>query len=274
MTPPLIIYHSHCRDGYTAAWVAARSLGNADLHPAHYGDRPPDVTGRDVYVLDFSYSRADMLAMHAKARSLVVLDHHATAAENLHDLPFATFDMNESGASLAWRHFHGAWTPPKLVQYVRDRDLWRFELPDSHAVSAYTRTVSMNLAAWDQLADQIATDFDRVVDRGLAIVAADEQTIAAQARNPRMVEIGGVLFPAVNATTLIDEVGERLAMRGGVGAVWRVKSDGSVAWSLRSREGGQDVSMIAQQFGGGGHRAAAGFSVSLDQHLTLLGVRA
>lgn len=32
-----------------------------------------------------------------------------------------------------------------------------------------------------------------------------------------------------------------------------------MSYSLRSREGGVDVSEIAKQFGGGGHKHAAGF---------------
>ena len=32
-------------------------------------------------------------------------------------------------------------------------------------------------------------------------------------------------------------------------------------FSLRSREGGEDVSDIAKRFGGGGHKRASGFSV-------------
>ena len=36
-------------------------------------------------------------------------------------------------------------------------------------------------------------------------------------------------------------------------------------FSLRSTDDGMDVSEIAKQYGGGGHRNAAGFTVSLDR---------
>jgi nanoRNase/pAp phosphatase (c-di-AMP/oligoRNAs hydrolase) len=39
----------------------------------------------------------------------------------------------------------------------------------------------------------------------------------------------------------------------------------SKVYSLRSKEGGEDVSIIAAKFGGGGHKHAAGFSVPLIQ---------
>ena len=42
--------------------------------------------------------------------------------------------------------------------------------------------------------------------------------------------------------------------------MWREEKDGSVHVSLRS-DGAVDVSKIATQFGGGGHKTASGFYV-------------
>ena len=39
------------------------------------------------------------------------------------------------------------------------------------------------------------------------------------------------------------------------------------SWSLRSTAAGEDVAAIAQRFGGGGHRNAAGFVTLLDEAL-------
>src|SRR5271169_5753810 len=77
---PLVIYHADCIDGLTAAWVARRSLHDADLHPASHGSSPPDMTGRDVYMLDFAYPRPVMEVIARQVQTLVLLDHHKTAA--------------------------------------------------------------------------------------------------------------------------------------------------------------------------------------------------
>ena len=63
---PLVIYHGNCYDGFTAAWIANSALNDAELIPAKYGDPPPDVMAREVFVLDFSYPREVMQAMSAK----------------------------------------------------------------------------------------------------------------------------------------------------------------------------------------------------------------
>src|SRR4051812_40401811 len=83
-TRPLVIYHAGCKDGWTAAWIAHNAFeGDCDLVSAHHGHPPPDVAGRDVYVLDFSYKRPVMQDLLASAARVCVLDHHKTAQAEL-----------------------------------------------------------------------------------------------------------------------------------------------------------------------------------------------
>ncbi|MCC4618491.1 hypothetical protein LL972_21335 [Xanthomonas campestris pv. asclepiadis] len=110
---PLVIYHSNCADGFTAAWAVHRAL-DADFHPGVYSAPPPNVTGRDVILVDFSYPRAVMLQLQQVARSILVLDHHKSADEDLpaNDLTAAdqltvlrlSFDMY-GDLITPWRHF-------------------------------------------------------------------------------------------------------------------------------------------------------------------------
>lgn len=134
----LCIYHRGCADGFGAAWAVWKALGDGvEFHPGVYGAPPPDVTGRDVILVDFSYKRPVMEAMCQSAASITLLDHHKTAAEELDGLGdgpniaipvFVGIDMERSGAVLAWEHFHPGKAIPPLLQYVQDRDLWRFSL--------------------------------------------------------------------------------------------------------------------------------------------------
>jgi len=87
------------------------------------------VTDREVWFVDFSYKRPVILEMSAKAKSITILDHHKSAEADLVELPenvSVKFDMEKSGARLAWDCFHPAEDIPMLVNYVEDRDLWRF----------------------------------------------------------------------------------------------------------------------------------------------------
>lgn len=104
----IIIYHGNCPDGFTGAWCFYRIFkSSAKYIPALYGQEPPDVTGKSVAIVDFSYPREKLIMLAEKAIYLLVLDHHNTAEKDLKDLNLGSkgeliFDMSKSGAQLAW----------------------------------------------------------------------------------------------------------------------------------------------------------------------------
>ena len=110
--PVVVIYHSGCYDGFCAAWIFWRQFPKAEFVPANYGDDPPDVRGKSVFVVDFSYPRETLLRMNEESSSLVVLDHHRTAQKDLEGLDFCTFDMTKSGGRLAWEFIYGTLKTP------------------------------------------------------------------------------------------------------------------------------------------------------------------
>jgi len=129
-----VIYHFPCHDGFTAAWCAWRYLkqfGNIEsivFHGTKHGDSRPDVTGKNVLIIDFSYKREILLELNEKASNLIVLDHHISAQKELENLDFAFFDMTRSGAGLAWDYFWYTESRPRLINFVEDRagHDWRY----------------------------------------------------------------------------------------------------------------------------------------------------
>lgn len=269
----LVIYHRGCVDGFTAAWAAWKRFGDEDTEyfPAMHGDAPPDVTGRHVFILDFAYPRAATIEMNEKAMSLTVLDHHEKAQDDLADLPPAEssrmrpavhFDMNRSGAGIAWDYFHG--TPrPKLVNYVEDRDLWRFKLPASKWMNAYINIYPQSFACWDVLSAGLEERPNDFIDIGSGVQLACDHYVNKTAKLARIVCFEGHEVPIVNAPPVnISELVGHLAEKHPFAIGWFQRPDGKYQFSLRSRgDGGVNVNEIAKRYGGGGHRNAAGFTI-------------
>jgi oligoribonuclease NrnB/cAMP/cGMP phosphodiesterase (DHH superfamily) len=259
-----VIYHGRCYDGFTAAWAAWRKLGDSARYiPAAYGDRLPDLPkNARVVIVDFSYPRPVLEDLRNRVESLTILDHHKTAEADLKDFPGAHFDMEHSGAYLAWVWFHGgAERPPRMVMYVEDRDLWRFQLQDSRPISAWVQSYDYDFEVWSKLADTLETDFLKCVSEGGAILRAKEQMVKQMADNARMQSVGGYEVPVANATCYFSEVGEELCIRHPsvpFAAYYLDRKDGKRQWGLRSRNG-FDCSTVAKKLGGGGHPGAAGF---------------
>lgn len=267
LSKALVLYHGACADGFCAAWAAHKAMGDsAEYLPVHYGQPASDVRGRDVYLLDFSYKRPVMRELLSQSSGVTVLDHHKTAsaelagltADNLH----VTFDMGKSGGRLAWEYFHPNEPAPWLVDYTEDRDLWRWVLPDSREVNAALASHPHDFATWGRLAQlrpSYVPEWDDFVNEGVAILRYQSQQVEGAVKNAVEIDLDGHKVLCVNCTHLTSEIAGRLAEGRPFGAAYFIRSDGRKQWSLRSRDGGLDVSEIARRHGGGGHRNAAGF---------------
>lgn len=263
---PLVIYHSNCPDGFGAAWVAAKHLGSdTELFAAKYGDEPPYelAAGRWAYVVDFSYPRLQLEQLKASALELLVLDHHKTAQAELEGLSYCTFDMSRSGAGLTWDHFHPGQPRPWIVDYVEDRDLWRFKLPHSEEVSLRIRLTPHELAAWDALA---ARSIDEILAEAAGAKMYLDQLVRDALRNAYVIEDAeGKKAVCVNAsyTGISDVLNAALKQFSDcqMAIGWHLDVDGHIACSLRSTAP-FDCSVFAKSFGGGGHAQASGFKLT------------
>ena len=259
---PLIIYHDNCADGFCCAHIVHGSCGDeAEYVPAQYGQEPPDVTNRRVYILDFSYKREVMNDIIKKCSSVAVLDHHKTAEKELEGITLSdrvciVFDMNKSGARLTWEFFNFGRNPHWMVDYTEDRDLWRWKLPNSKEVSAALASYPRDFAVWDEIGKRTPAD---LAVEGSAILRYQGQLIETICGSAREIEMDGHSILAVNSGTLISEVAGKLAEGRPFAACWFVTKEGNAVWSLRSDKNGVDVSEIAARHGGGGHFHAAGF---------------
>lgn len=262
----ICIYHNNCADGFGAAAVVRKSLRDSvSFFGATYQEPPPDVTNEDVIMVDFSYKRPVLLEMAAKAKSILIIDHHKTAQEDLVDLPpnvAAIFDMEHSGAMLTWLHFFPALYPPQLLLHIEDRDLWRFALPGTREIQAALFSYPYDFTVWDTF--MATDDLDRLHCEGAAIERKHHKDIRELlAATTREMIIGGHRVPVANLPyTMSSDAGHELAKGKPFAACYWDTPDGRV-FSLRSNADGVDVSTVAKEYGGGGHRSAAGFKVSL-----------
>lgn len=261
----LCIHHGNCADGFAAAWVVRKALGedNVEFFAGVYQTPPPDVAGRDVILVDFSYKRPIMNKMINSAKSVVILDHHLSAMKDLEGLICAdiVFDMNRSGARITWDYFFPDQPPPPLLLHIEDRDLWRFDLPFTREIQANVFSYPYDFKVWDTL---MGIDVSVLVIEGAAIERKHFKDIAELVKVCRReLRIGGITVPAASLPyTLTSDAGHLMATEhpSKVGVCYWDTPTGRV-FSLRSTDDGPDVSEIAKQYGGGGHVHAAGFTV-------------
>ena len=289
---PLIIYHDNCADGFGAAWAAwFKFHDNADYFPMNYNDKrvelhdghlnfPVSLAGRDVFILDFSFKPEIMGAMLKVANHVTWIDHHKTAFEDYNFDPTMrheatdpelnwtyVLDPNHSGCVLAWRHFNPGFVMPIGLDYIEDRDLWKWCMPKTRDFATGLRSEPFSFERFNR----VMWLPDIAIDVGQSMNKLFDQQLADVTKRPMPVDLydvddvmhGGL---CVNCTpNFSSEAGNILAKQSETfGMTWVLSNDGHVHVSLRS-VGEFDVSKIARNYGGGGHRNASGFKVPFER---------
>jgi oligoribonuclease NrnB/cAMP/cGMP phosphodiesterase (DHH superfamily) len=302
-TKAVVIYHQNCVDGFTSAWAFHRLkekdyVDGVTYIPASYGqDFPSFPDGScDLFILDFSYKREQIEQLCGVFDNVTLLDHHKTAQADLQGLiedefkPLnleIVFDMNRSGAGITWDYFEQKnravnglegydpkYDRPALVNYVEDRDLWKFKLLDSKEVNAVIGMREKTHFDYDQLSDALQFDFETVAITGGALLEQTEShcaSIIAATKRPCTIHLPTGKYHGLICNCpgqFASDVGNKLAIESGTfGASFFIDNTGAARFSLRSI-GDYDVSELAKSFGGGGHKNAAGFAIASHDTVT------
>ena len=268
----LCIYHGNCLDGFAAAWAVRHSLADSvEFYKGIHQQPPPVVDGRDVVLVDFSYKRSVLEKMLETASSIIILDHHVSAEQELSDLLNSgqidgLFDMSKSGAMLAWQWFNPDQKAPVLIRHIQDRDLWSFKLDGTREICSALSSYPSDFGVWDELMsrnEQQLTDLRR---EGAAIERKLQKDIEQLITSGvRRMTIAGYDVPVLNApAAYVSDAGHIMSVGEPFAACYWDHANGR-SFSLRSNGQGDansiDVAEVAKIYGGGGHKNAAGFTV-------------
>ncbi len=265
----ICIYHANCTDGFTAAWVVRRALGEIVFHEGRYGSPPPNVNDCRVILVDFSYPREILKGLAMAADSVLVLDHHKTAQADLEGFSAPNteiiFDMNRSGAGLAWDYFFPAMPRPDFVDAVEDRDLWRFDLDGTREIVAAISSHEQDFETWDTFEN---ADISKLRHEGSVLDRAHLKIVRQEIGiTKRRAMIGGHDVPMANVPVWHASDTGNIMAQGEPFAVTYCDTARDRLFSLRSTDAGLDVGEVAKLYGGGGHRNSAGFKVPRDHEL-------
>ncbi len=219
----------------------------------------------------------------ALSKECISLDHHEDTIEfcikNIASLPENYRNLNQdtrAGAWLSWDFFCTEQTKPDAVKYADDRDRWVFSLPETKAFHEY---VVANVLSKPTMRGRIEAAVYLLDNRrakeavaiGRQLIEYRDAIIAPLIKDLHLVDFthDGKELTAAFITApyaLISESCTQLLSRHShvnvVCAVY-IGSDGTFNYSFRCRGVDEDfiqVNTIAQKFGGGGHKAAAGAS--------------
>ncbi len=262
MVRPLCIFHKNCLDGSCAAAIVRLREPDCEFLPMQYGQTAPAVLGRKVYIVDFGLPVEQMRAVRAQAEEVVWLDHHASQLPVRNLLGWGTVDTAECGATLTWRHFFPQTPPPPVIAYIKDKDLWQWQLPDSRAIAAGLESRFRG----DRLDGLLDADLEEMARLGRPALEALAGRVQEAVKHGQVVEhpygLAGRRALALRCNQDQNAIGEHVCLplsAGGMGldlAVLFYRKGGGV-WVHSLRSAQLDCAAIAIQRGGGGHPTSA-----------------
>ena len=280
-----VLYHqvkpgTDCPDGIASAWVVSTAITCHEITGCVYQSEPPSVEGCDrIIIVDFSFPAA-ILEKWAANAEVIIIDHHKTALNDLaglSDRVLQEFDLNECGATLAWKHFFPNEPIPVFLKYVKDRDLWDFDLLYSEEIHEAVSNLKYQSGTFDRIERTFAI-FDMLEPLSefslQMILAPIGEKLLAPKRN-RIKELAETaqIKTLQGYEILTCEISEAESRLISDLCSYLYKNNPQypfvVAWyegitginlSFRSDKKGSnfDVSAIAQNLGGGGLQNAAG----------------
>jgi oligoribonuclease NrnB/cAMP/cGMP phosphodiesterase (DHH superfamily) len=270
-----VIFHND-QDGWGAAWVVKKYLTEATFLPGmktvympyQHGDEPPgdeEILNHIVIMLDFTFDRETMLRIHGMG-FLIVLDHHKSVLSMaLEEIDCLRVILDKAACMITWEYFFPGEEAPLFLCYMEDFDLWRFDLPDSEILNFYIHSFPLNFNTMDRLCIHFGDNYylKQAKNEGKAIKRYIDRMIQWSVDESGEMIIDGKIIKAANTHYFIgSKVAHRLSADVDFSIAYRIAGD-FLKVSLRSEENGSDVSMVAQKYGGGGHKHAAGFAVKI-----------
>ena len=249
--------------------------------------------GEQVWIVDFSFSVADMQKLFTITQDVTWIDHHVTAIEKFKDWPGKIRGIRQGGTAacvLTWKYMHW-WTArgegeenfgngcseglevPRAVAMIGDYDAWLHQIPDSTAFYEGCKMLNTSEIGssdwWDLLVGEGAhTDGNGnplpKLDICGPVIAAGKAAI--KYRDAYCLD----MCNSYGFETEIDGVKcyfANIYKFGSLGFGDRMKQypvcaagafDGK-KWTISLYSTTVDVSLICKNHGGGGHKGAAGF---------------
>lgn len=281
----LILFHRADLDGQCSGAIAKFSNEDAELFGIDYGDEIPwdKIKGAHVIMVAFSLQPwSEMERLGREASGVTWIDHHKTAIDlwnqNKDIMPGKWgLDLNPDLAAceIAWQHFNGKRAEPLAVTYLGRYDVWDLDyepevLPFQMGmrVGPWDPCVEENLSNWHTL----LLDEDDSVRKGYTqdfVYAGDLILDYQKQQNQRLMSKSfvhtwkGLRFLTVNAGGINSMAFESAFNPDEHDAVMSFFFTGAHwTFSMYSPDQKHDLSVLAQEMGGGGHAHACGFQVS------------
>jgi len=279
MGKKILIYYHNDMDGIASAAIVRKAFPDYEpkYMPCQYGQELELHFPRNydlLFLVDFSFSEGLMKRLlRLYGYRFCWIDHHITAKESiphLWDVGAGGIEgkrcLSKSACELTWEFLFPKEEMPEAIKLIGDRDMWEFEYGEKTKIMCEYFFVKIRYPGDEFLASLLSDDCDltSAYACGEALMLSKTGRVNKAFSLGKDITFNGCKCLAINTPNDVSDVGQKGYKENGYPIVlmWHMRVD-EIKVSLRSDT--IDVEKIAKKYGGGGHKAAAGFKVSYEK---------
>lgn len=287
----IICYHHNDLDGRSSAalvryfnWENGKyNMTPADFIECDHASPINTEIAKDkiVYIVDYSFGESELHYLeeiHKNADKVIWIDHHKTAIEMSEKYPWmkelrGIRDTSMSACPLVYRYFTNKKEladMPYWIRLVSDYDTWTKSLPETDAFKLGMDLIDQSPCSdrWDLLLDDEFDSLERMCDiceAGNIVKKYNsnryDHMVSSMYEKDVYFDNGNIKYHAIilNSMDHTSEVFKDKVNDFDICVVWHKKVS-NYLFSIYSVKENVDCAKLCQEFGGGGHKGAAGFS--------------
>jgi oligoribonuclease NrnB/cAMP/cGMP phosphodiesterase (DHH superfamily) len=280
----IIYYHNADFDGKASGAVVYNALkGNVSIYlrGIDYGTYDFDEeiqrwTEEDtVYLVDFSFQGNMEKAHKILGDRLIFIDHHKTAIEEIEGLDIKGLrEVGKAACRLCWSYFYPDTPEPEAVKLIGMYDVWDLnEKVEDFQLGVGLLDLDPDSANWKTLFKSDETLIENICEKGKVIgkyLSIKNEEFAK--KNGFEIDIEGYRAVCLNSShgskpfdSIFDSEEHDIML-----AFSKTKEPNIWKVSFYSEDNGPDVSEIAKNLGGGGHRNASGCEIKTSKLMGIL----
>lgn len=289
----ICIHHNKDLDGFTSGAIVKKKFPDCKLIGWDYGNPIPELSeGEDIVMIDISFPMAEMIRIRRRSKTLTWIDHHISAKKEFdqvlgqltpeeHGINYV-YELGIAACEIGWKYYFPDKPLPYSVLLLGEYDTWRNNgtarwTEEILPFQFYMRTICTSPESFPSNLLDVSTDTDYSVlevNKGIEIGRnilkyQEQQDMLNTERGAFEKEVyGGLRGICLNQAAFSSET-VKTAYNPDKHDIMVGFTYNKEFWriSLRSIKDEIDVSAIAKQRGGGGHKKAAGFEVKTFEEI-------
>jgi uncharacterized protein len=303
-----VIYHDFCSDGTACLWIIEDfcnskttyiPIGSGQINRLTDENIIEKFSGKNVIFADIIPTKEQFNILKKNCHFVTIIDHHLSSLNVFEDYVDQDYnsvnyvgphhnvfiDMNKSACQMVWDYFYHDVERPWAIDYIGDRDLYKFELPNSKEINlAMFKLRLINPTGLTQLTNYSDADKCELIEKGTVYLTEENLQCMKWGKNAKyckfyvndqIYDIWSLSCPSALRSCVGNFMcGTKLPNENNPDftIIWRLSTDKSEYWISLRGNGKHDLDAIAKQLDstGGGHYDASGLTLSVADFESLV----